>query len=48
MSKNDTIKFRVDSLLKRRFKEVCEKKDKYMSELFEEFMKKTILESASK
>ena len=48
MNKNDNIKFRVYSELKKSFKEVCEKQGKSMSELFEAFMKKTILDSSSK
>lgn len=48
MTKNDTIKFRIDSSLKQSFKGICEKKGKTMSEMFEEFMKKKILESSSK
>lgn len=48
MTKNDTIKFRIDSSLKQSFKGSCEKKGKTMSKMFEEFMKKTILESSSK
>lgn len=48
MNKNDTIKFRVDSSLKQSFKEICGKQNKTMSELFEQFMKETILESSSK
>lgn len=48
MNKNDNIKFRVDSELKKNFKEACEKQGKSMSELLEEFMKKTILDSSSK
>ncbi|WP_346889186.1 type II toxin-antitoxin system RelB/DinJ family antitoxin [Clostridium sp. UBA1056] len=48
MNKNDTIKFRVDSSLKQSFKGICEKKGKTMSELFEEFMKKIILDASSK
>ena len=48
MIKNDTIKFRWDSSLKQSFKGICEKKGKTMSEMFEEFIKKTILETSSK
>lgn len=47
MTKNDNMKFRVDSSLKQSFKGICEKKGKTMSEMFEEFMKK-ILETSSK
>lgn len=48
MTKNDTIKFRCNSSLKQSFKRICEKKGKTMSEMFEEFMKKKILETSSK
>lgn len=48
MIKNDTIKFRCDSSLKQLFKEICKKKEKTMSEMLEEFIKKTILETSSK
>lgn len=48
MNKNDTIKFRTDSELKQSFKKSCEKQGKSMSELFEAFMIKTILEQSNK
>lgn len=48
MNKNDTIKFRIDGSLKRRFKEVCENNGRTMSEVLEVLIKKEILEISSK